>query len=87
VMPPDLIDILSYDGEIWSVPVNIHRANVLWYNMAVFEENDLDPPVTMEDFFAAAEALDAAGVYTAIAIDDALNPGFVVTLSIDDPLL
>ena len=62
VMPPDLIDILSYDGEIWSVPVNIHRANVLWYNMAVFEENDLDPPVTMEDFFAAAEALDAAGV-------------------------
>src|SRR3712207_4688973 len=25
--PADLIDLLSYNGEIWSVPVNIHRSN------------------------------------------------------------
>ena len=62
VYPPDLIDILSYDGEIWSVPVNIHRANVLWYNKAVFEENNLEPPATMDDFFAVAAELKAAGI-------------------------
>jgi len=62
VLPPDLIAILSYDGEIWSVPVNIHRANVLWYNKAVFEANGLQPPTTMEEFFTVADALQAAGI-------------------------
>ena len=62
VYPADLIDILSYEGDIWSVPVNIHRANVLWYNKAVFDENGVTPPATMDDFFAVAETLDAAGV-------------------------
>ncbi len=69
VYPEDVIDILSYDGEIWSVPVNIHRSNVLWYNKAVFEENDLSPPTTFDDFFAVAEALEAAGV-TPLALGD-----------------
>ncbi len=62
VMPPDLISILSYDGEIWSVPVNIHRANVLWYNKAIFEQYGLTPPATMDDFFTAAETLKQAGI-------------------------
>lgn len=62
VMPPDLISILSHDGEIWSVPVNIHRANVLWYNIAIFEEHGLSAPATLEDFFAAAETLQQAGI-------------------------
>ncbi len=62
VMPPDLIEILSYNGEIWSVPVNIHRANVLWYNKAVFEEHNLQPPTTWDEFFEVAEALQDAGI-------------------------
>ena len=31
-MPANLIPLISQDGNIYSVPVNIHRANVLWYN-------------------------------------------------------
>ena len=60
--PPGVIDVLSYDGEIWSVPVNIHRSNVLWYNKAVFEANGLQPPKTWDEFFTAADKLQAAGV-------------------------
>ena len=30
--PKGVLDIVSYKGEIYSVPVNIHRSNVLWYN-------------------------------------------------------
>lgn len=30
--PEALIDMVSKDGNIYSVPVNIHRGNVLWYN-------------------------------------------------------
>ena len=67
--PPGVIDILSQDGEIWSVPVNIHRSNVLWYNKQVFADNGLTPPESFDDFFAAAETLDAAGI-TPLALGD-----------------
>lgn len=60
--PQGVIDIISANDEIWSVPVNIHRSNVLWYNKAIFAENGLEPPATMDDFFAVADALQAAGV-------------------------
>ncbi len=69
VYPPGVIDVLSHDGEIWSVPVNIHRSNVLWYNKQVFEDNDLTPPTTLDEFFDAAETLQAAGV-TPLALGD-----------------
>jgi glucose/mannose transport system substrate-binding protein len=62
VYPDDIISVLSYEGDIWSVPVNIHRANVLWYNKAVLEDNGVEPPESMDDFFAAADALQAAGI-------------------------
>lgn len=67
--PPGVIEVLSYNGDIWSVPVNIHRSNVLWYNLAIFEENGLEPPATIDDFFAVAETLQAAGV-TPLALGD-----------------
>ena len=67
--PPGVIDVLSYDGEIWSVPVNIHRSNVMWYNKQVFEDNDLSAPTTFDEFFAAADTLEAAGV-TPLALGD-----------------
>ncbi len=67
--PQGVIDVLSYEGEIWSVPVNIHRSNVLWYNTAVFEANNLEPPTTFAEFFEVADALQAAGV-TPLALGD-----------------
>ena len=67
--PADLIDILSTDGKIWSVPVNIHRSNVLWYNRQVFTDHGLTPPTTFDDFFAVAKTLQAAGV-TPLALGD-----------------
>jgi glucose/mannose transport system substrate-binding protein len=62
VFPPDLLDLLKYKDHYWGVPVNIHRSNVLWYNKAVFEANGLTPPTTFDEFFAVADALQAAGV-------------------------
>ncbi len=67
--PKGVIDILSYEGEIWSVPVNIHRSNVLWYNKAIFEENGLTPPATWDEFFTIADALKAKGI-TPLALGD-----------------
>jgi glucose/mannose transport system substrate-binding protein len=67
--PQGVIDILSYEGEIWSVPVNIHRSNVLWYNKAVFADAGLEAPTTFDEFFAVADALQGAGV-TPLALGD-----------------
>jgi glucose/mannose transport system substrate-binding protein len=62
VFPEDLLNLLEYDGHYWSMPVNIHRSNVLWYNPGLFEANGIEVPTTMEEFFAACDTLQAAGV-------------------------
>jgi glucose/mannose transport system substrate-binding protein len=62
VFPKGVQDIVSYQGKPYSVPVNIHRANVLWYNKALFAANNLTPPTTFAEFFQAADALKAKGI-------------------------
>lgn len=62
VMPPLLLEQITIKGEIYSVPVNIHRSNLLWYNPKVFRENHLQPPRTMQEFFEVAEKLQAKGI-------------------------
>lgn len=69
VFPQGVIDIVSHEGKPYSVPVNIHRANVLWYNKAVFEANGLQPPTTFDEFFTVADALKAKGI-TPLALGD-----------------
>lgn len=64
--PADLVDRLSSDdGAIYSIPSNIHRANVVWANPTVLEENDIDPAAEYADldaWIADLETLDQAGV-------------------------
>ena len=67
--PKGVIDIISYNGEIYSVPVNIHRSNVLWYNKAVFDKYGLAAPNTYNDFLAVCETLAKNGV-TPLALGD-----------------
>jgi glucose/mannose transport system substrate-binding protein len=62
VLPKDLIEIVSYQGEMYSVPVNVHRGNVLWFNKKIFDDNKLTAPTTWEEFFKVAEALKAKGI-------------------------
>jgi len=62
VMPETLIPLISADGNIYSVPVNIHRANVLWYNPTVLAANEVEVPATIDEWFAAMNKLQAAGV-------------------------
>jgi glucose/mannose transport system substrate-binding protein len=62
VMPAGLIDLISSDGHIWSVPVNIHRANVMWYVPATLEDAGVDVPTTWDEFLATAAELDSQGI-------------------------
>ncbi|WP_344099884.1 ABC transporter substrate-binding protein [Myceligenerans crystallogenes] len=66
VFPKSLMDQLkTQDGKIYSVPSNIHRANLLWANPAVLEKHGLDTSGQYEDldsFIADLETLKQAGV-------------------------
>jgi glucose/mannose transport system substrate-binding protein len=68
--PQDLIDMLSYRGDIYCVPLNTHRGNVLWYNPQIFATNNLTPPTTFDEFFTVADALQTVGITTPLALGD-----------------
>ncbi|MFQ5419256.1 MAG: ABC transporter substrate-binding protein [Anaerolineae bacterium] len=70
VMPETLIPLISKDGNIYSVPVNIHRANVMWYNPTVLADNGIDVPTTLDEWFAAMDALQAAGMDAPLAMGE-----------------
>ena len=72
--PQGVLDIVSAkdsSGTVhyYSVPANIHRANVLWYNKKILSDNGLTPPKTWDEFMTVAEALKAKGI-TPLAVGD-----------------
>ena len=52
------------ERALLSVPVNVHRNNLVWYNKALLDKHRIDPSTltTWDAFFEAAEKLEAAGV-------------------------
>jgi glucose/mannose transport system substrate-binding protein len=65
VLPPTLLPLISVGTVPYSVPVNIHRSNVLWYNPKVLAAagvtaNPKTDFKTLDDFFAACEKIKAA---------------------------
>ena len=62
VFPHSLVDLVSLADEIYAVPANVHRANLLWYHRQLFEREGLAPTTTFDAFFAVAETLRARGI-------------------------
>jgi glucose/mannose transport system substrate-binding protein len=63
VFPKGIIDLASSEGKPYSVPVNIHRSNVMWYNTKHLKEAGLEKaPATWDDWFKYAETLKGKGI-------------------------
>lgn len=63
VFPSDLIKTLTVDGKIYSVPVNIHRANVLWWNPgAAAKAGVTAAPKTLDEFMGALDKFKKSGI-------------------------
>jgi glucose/mannose transport system substrate-binding protein len=64
-LPAALLPLISKDGHPYSVPVNIHRSNVMWYNPKVLTAAGVTLPAggfaNWTDFFAACDKVKAAG--------------------------
>jgi glucose/mannose transport system substrate-binding protein len=68
--PQSLIDNLTVDGKIYSVPANVHRANVVWTSPAVLKKGNIDAtkaPASVDAWIADMEKLKAAGVKAPLA--------------------
>jgi len=67
--PQGLIDNLTIDGKIYSVPANIHRANVVWTNKKVLATAGITAdPKDMTSFIADLDKLKAKGIKTPLAV-------------------
>jgi glucose/mannose transport system substrate-binding protein len=87
--PKDLIDLLSSKDQIWSVPVNIHRSNVMWYIPAKLKEWGVEAPKTWDEFFTVCETLKGKNItplalgpnWTAVHLFENV---LLATLGVDD---
>lgn len=74
VFPPDLLETLKIDHVLYSVPSDIHRANVLWSNTAVLEQAGVDPatpPSSLDSWIADLARVRNSGVTYPLALGDA----------------
>jgi glucose/mannose transport system substrate-binding protein len=63
VFPQQLIQQIRYKGKVYSVPVNIHRANILWYNPAALRKAGVKAaPKTWGEFITALKKAKKAGL-------------------------
>ena len=55
VVPKDLIDMLTKNGQTYAVLVGVHRGNDLWYNKKVLEKNGIKvgDKMTFAEFFVS----------------------------------
>src|SRR5699024_1550082 len=73
--PSDLVELLTLDDEIYSVPSNIHRSNVVWTNVELLEKAGIDPesvPADVDAFIADVQKAADSGV-TGLSIGTTLT--------------
>jgi glucose/mannose transport system substrate-binding protein len=62
LLPHAIADSMKYNGHYVAVPVNVHRENWLYINVAAFEKAGAKVPTNFDELFEAADKLKAAGV-------------------------
>ncbi|MDL4774831.1 ABC transporter substrate-binding protein [Actinomadura xylanilytica] len=56
--PEQLLQQITYQGKIYSVPVDIHRSNMLWYNPSILKDAGVSgAPKSIADFITALKAV------------------------------
>ncbi|HZJ62471.1 MAG TPA: ABC transporter substrate-binding protein [Kofleriaceae bacterium] len=70
-MPKGLLDAIAVEGKIYSVPVNIHRSNLMWFVPKTLQALGIaGPPKTWKEFLAQAATIKGKGK-TALAVGPA----------------
>jgi len=51
--------MVTFNGKKMAIPVSIHRANWLFYNVPLFAELGLEPPTNVDELITVAETIQA----------------------------
>ncbi len=62
VVPAALQAFSKYDGHWVAAPVNVHSTNWVWANKAILDQLGLAQPTTWDEFVAAMQAAEDAGL-------------------------
>ncbi|WP_421703700.1 ABC transporter substrate-binding protein [Aliiroseovarius sp.] len=62
VLPASIAGHMKCEGTWCAAPVNVHRIDWIWGNAAILEANGIAMPTTWDEFNAAADKLQAAGI-------------------------
>jgi glucose/mannose transport system substrate-binding protein len=85
LFPKGVLDLVSFQGHYYAVPVSIYRANLMWYNMKTFATLGIaSAPQSFDDWFAMADKCQAAGI-SALALGD--SPGSMSSVTLFETIL
>jgi glucose/mannose transport system substrate-binding protein len=59
-IPKPLLNAVTINGHPYSVPLNMHLENILYYNKKLFDELQISAPTGYDDLVAACEAVKKA---------------------------
>ena len=62
ILPASIAGHMKCEDTWCAAPVNVHRVDWIWANADVLESNGIEMPTTWDEFNAAAEKLQEAGV-------------------------
>ncbi|MFV0426629.1 MAG: ABC transporter substrate-binding protein [Beutenbergiaceae bacterium] len=71
IVPPDVDEVQQVDGAYYTVPVGVHRGNVLWMNPTVLDEAGvtIDESTDLDGLISALRTVQESGV-TPICLGD-----------------
>jgi glucose/mannose transport system substrate-binding protein len=61
-VPQEVLDAVTVNGHVYSIPLNIHRENSFFYNTVVLSANNIVAPTTVDELIATCPKLKAANI-------------------------
>ena len=69
-LPKDLVSLLTYKGGKWSVPVNVHRSNVMWFVPSRLKAWGVTAPKSWSEFLSTCSKLKTKGVQAPLSLGE-----------------
>ena len=85
-----LLDLVTFDGQLYAVPMRLSLKSLVWYNPATFEAGGYSIPETWDEMMELTEAMAADDIVNApwcIGMESGDATGWVATDWVEDILL
>jgi glucose/mannose transport system substrate-binding protein len=69
VFPQHVQELNMYKGSYYSVPIDVHRGNMIWYSKELFNKTGMSEPTSPAELFSTMAKFKQAGI-TPVALGD-----------------